>query len=196
MKKKQKEKKTIIFLNKKGGVGKTVLSDELAFEFDRENIIYDFYDVDGQGGLIHETTKEENEAAEYVIVDTPGQLNENTEECIKMADIIIVPTRASFQEMQPLTETLNLVRAAKKKSTPVIIVLNGWNRFTTYSQFEEWLNVEYPEYNKIVRLSQSEPLAQASSHGMSVIDYSPRNAASVQLKKLWTIVKYELNIKL
>lgn len=186
--------KTISFINQKGGVGKSLLADELAFEFDREHIEYNFYDLDGQGGLIHE--QKENEKAKYIIVDTPGQLTDDIAECIKESDVIIVPTRASIKEMDPLQRTLDLIKKVKKKKTAVIIVLNGWNRYTTYSQFEEWLANEYPEFDKIITLPQSEPLAQAGSYGMSVLDYKPRNVASTQLSKLWSVVKYELGMKL
>lgn len=186
--------KTISFINQKGGVGKSLLADELAFEFERLNIEFSFYDLDGQGGLIHEQTV--NEKAKYTIVDTPGQLTEDITTVIKESDVIIVPTRASIKEMEPLERTLKLIQDNKKKKTAVILVLNGWTRFTTYTQFETWLNNEYPEFDKIITLPQSEPLAQAGSYGESVITYKPRNIASDQLKKLWAIVEYELGMKL
>lgn len=189
-----KTSKTVSFINQKGGVGKSLLADELAFEFERENIPFSFYDLDGQGGLIHAQTEDEN--ANYIIVDTPGQLTEDIASCIKESDVIIVPTRASIKEMEPLERTLDLIKAVKKKKAAVIIVLNGWNRYTTYNQFEEWLKQQFPEFDKIVTLPQSEPLAQAGAYGQSVISYKPRNAASDQLRKLWAIVKYELGMKL
>lgn len=186
--------KTISFINQKGGVGKSLLADELAFEFERNDIPYSFYDLDGQGGLIHEEV--ENKKAQYNIVDTPGQLTEDIGNCIKESDIIIVPTRASIKEMAPLERTLDLIKSSKKKKAAVIMVLNGWNRYTTYSQFESWLHDEYPEFNKIITLPQSEPLSQAGSYGKSVIDYKPRSKASEQLKKLWAVIGYELGMKL
>lgn len=186
--------KTVAFINQKGGVGKSLLADELAFEFERENLPFNFYDLDGQGGLIH--TQSENPNAKYNIVDTPGQLTEDIANCIKESDLIIVPTRASIKEMEPLERTLDLIKSVKKKNCVVIIVLNGWNRFTTYNQFEAWLAETYPEFDKIVTMPQSEPLSQAGSYGQSVITYKSRCAASEQLKKLWAIVKYELGLKL
>lgn len=186
--------KTISFINQKGGVGKSILCDELAFEFDRLGIEYNLYDLDGQGGLIHEEKNEENAA--YWIVDTPGQLVDEIVDAIKNSDVIIVPTRASIKEIEPLQRTLNVIKKNKKKKAVVIMVLNGWNQYTTYNQFEEWLKNEYPEFDKMLTLPQSEPLAQAESYGRSVIDYKPRNRASEQLKKLWAIVEYELGIKL
>ena len=42
---------------------------------------YNFYDLDGQGGLLHEGINNDN--AEYNIIDTPGQLTKDTANIIK-----------------------------------------------------------------------------------------------------------------
>ena len=181
--------KTISFINQKGGVGKSILADELAFEFERKNIRFSLYDLDGQGGLLHEETN--NADADYNIVDTPGQLTKDITNVIKESDIIIVPTRASVKEMEPLNRTLQLIKSCKKPTAMVILVLNGWNRFTAYAQFEEWLKTEYPEFNKIITIPQSEALSQAGAYGQSVIQYQPKNKASEQLLKLWAIAECE-----
>ncbi len=76
------------------------------------------------------------------------------------------------------------------------MVLNGWNKYTTYTQFEEWLHYEYPEFDRIITLPQAECLPQAESYGKSVIEYKNKSGISEQLKKLWAIVEYELGIKL
>ena len=186
--------KTISFINQKGGVGKSLLADELAFEFERKGLLFNFYDLDGQGGLIHEERELEN--AQYNIVDTPGQLTKDILNAIKETDIIIVPTRASIKEMEPLQRTLQVIENCKKDNAVVILVLNGWNRFTAYSQFEEWLAEEYPKFNKIVAIPQSEDLTKAGVVGKSVIEFNPRSKASEQLSKLWAIVEYELGMKL
>lgn len=187
--------KVIAFINQKGGVGKSVLADELCFEFDRLALPYNLYDLDGQGGLIH-TESDNTDNADYYVVDTPGQLTENVLETIKTADIIIVPTRASIKEIEPLQRTLDIIKNSKKKKAVVIMVLNGWNQYTTYNQFEDWLHREYPQFDKMITLPQSEVLAQAESNQISIIDYKPRNKASEQIKKLWSVVEYELGMKL
>lgn len=186
--------KVVAFVNQKGGVGKSVLADELCFEFDRLGLDYKLNNVDPQGGLIHEASEDSN--ADYVVVDTPGRLDEDITYVISKSDIIIVPTRASIKDMEPLQRTLNVVKANKKKKASVIIVLNAWNTYTTYSQFEEWLRNEYPNFDKILTLPQAECLSQAECFGKSVIDYRSKAKISEQLKKLWTVVEYELGIKL
>ena len=48
--------------------------DELAFSFDRTDVKYSLYDLDGQGGIIHEPKVIDD--ADYAIVDTPGYISD------------------------------------------------------------------------------------------------------------------------
>ena len=43
--------KTILVCNQKGGVGKSLCADEIAFSFERSGIPVSFYDLDTQGDL-------------------------------------------------------------------------------------------------------------------------------------------------
>ena len=47
--------KTILVCNQKGGVGKSLVADEIAFSFERSGIPVSFYDLDAQGGTLHRT---------------------------------------------------------------------------------------------------------------------------------------------
>ena len=38
--------KTVLVCNQKGGVGKTLIADELAFALERDKIRFNFYDLD------------------------------------------------------------------------------------------------------------------------------------------------------
>lgn len=60
--------KTILVCNQKGGVGKSLVADEIAFSFERSGIPVSFYDLDTQGGTLHET--HEADAAQVAVVDT------------------------------------------------------------------------------------------------------------------------------
>ena len=63
--------KTILVCNQKGGVGKSLVADEIAFSFERSGIPVSFYDLDAQGGTLHRT--QEADGAEVAVVDTPGR---------------------------------------------------------------------------------------------------------------------------
>lgn len=62
--------KTILVCNQKGGVGKSLVADEIAFSFERSGIPVSFYDLDAQGGTLHKTN--EADGAQVAVVDTPG----------------------------------------------------------------------------------------------------------------------------
>ena len=62
--------KTIFVCNQKGGVGKSLVADEIAFSFERFGIPMSFYDLDAQGGTLHGT--HEVDGAEVAVVDTSG----------------------------------------------------------------------------------------------------------------------------
>ena len=49
--------KNILICNQKGGVGKSLIADELAFSFERSQIPLSFFDLDRQGGTIHQTAQ-------------------------------------------------------------------------------------------------------------------------------------------
>ncbi len=99
--------KKILICNTKGGVGKSLIADELSFSFERTGTVYNFYDLDSQGGTIHRTNKNVN--ALVSVIDTPGALNEQMALWISSADLIIVPTRTTSKDIEPLKRMIEIV---------------------------------------------------------------------------------------
>ena len=160
--------KTILVCNSKGGVGKSLIADELAFSFERTETPMSFYDLDSQGGTIHKTKQVAN--AKVAVVDTPGALQSQLTDYMKAADVIVIPTRTTSRDIEPLQRMQAAVRANAPKAK-VIYVLNGWNRWRASSDFLEWFKGQVGN-GKIVTLPQSESFVQASAYGQSVIEYS------------------------
>ena len=73
--------KTILVCNQKGGVGKSLVADEIAFSFERSGIPVSFYDLNTQGGTLHKT--HEADGAQVAVVDTPGALQEALADWLK-----------------------------------------------------------------------------------------------------------------
>ena len=92
--------KTILVANQKGGVGKSLIADEIAFSFERSGIPISFYDLDKQGGTIHSTS--ENPDAKVQIVDTPGALDEDLPSWMREADVLVIPTRTTSRDIPTL----------------------------------------------------------------------------------------------
>lgn len=167
--------KKILICNQKGGVGKSLIADELAFSFERSNTPLAFLDLDNQGGTIHKTNP--NEEAKVVIIDTPGALQTQLKDWLADADVVIIPTRTTSRDIEPLQRMQRAVQTSVKPSTPVLYVLNGWNRWRASSDFLVWFMAQVkPE--SIVKLPQSEQFVQAGAASVSVVEYNRGGSAA------------------
>src|SRR5699024_10062065 len=126
--------KTILVCNQKGGVGKSLVADEIAFSFERSGIPVSFYDLDAQGGTLHRT--HEADGAQVAVVDTPGALQEALSEWLKEADVVCIPTRTTSRDIEPLMRMRKAV--FKHSRAKIVYVMNGWNRFKASRDFMEW----------------------------------------------------------
>ena len=184
--------KNILVINRKGGVGKTLVSDELAFALDAKKVPYNFYDLDGQGGTLHEPV--EMDGAEISIVDTPGSLQGEMGEWIKDADLIIVPMRPTTTDMPATEVTLELVKD-NAPDTPVVYVVNGINRFRATQEFLEFMNEEHAG-EPIYCLPQSEAFTQSRLANQSVASYNAKHPAAIATKNftdgVWKLLELDI----
>lgn len=157
--------KTILIANQKGGCGKTLVVDELAFSFDRTDVKYSLYDLDGQGGIIHEPKVIDD--ADYAIVDTPGYISDNLGELIQGADLIIIPTRTTYKDIPTLQTMLELIEQ-NGKSSDTMFIFNAWNRFNAAAAFEDWFKT-VRDGRHVSIIPQSEEFAKASKAQMKRI---------------------------
>ena len=166
----------IITLNQKGGVGKSMLADEIAFSFERTGEALAFYDLDSQGGTLHETSPAETMSeASVAVIDTPGALQKDLDAWLNEADVVVIPTRTSHREIEPLTRMISaLDRHPGKK---VLFVLNEYNRFRVSATFREWLKSIRDE-RTILTLKHFEQIDQAGLNSMSVVEYAPGSKAA------------------
>lgn len=167
--------KKILICNQKGGVGKSLIADELAFSFERSHIPAAFLDLDGQGGTLHKTDQRRDAAA--AVIDTPGALQKEMGIWMSEADVIVIPTRTTGRDIDPLLRMQEIaVRSAPK--IPIVYVLNGWNRYRASADFKSWFEQEKTAESIILTLPQSEMIVQAGAAGISVIEYAKSSAAA------------------
>ena len=160
--------KKILICNQKGGVGKSLVSDELAFSFERSGIPVAFLDLDVQGGTIHKTNP--LPGAEVAVIDTPGALQAELPTWLAEADAIVIPMRTTSRDIPPLWRMRKAIEAAGKENN-VLYVLNGWTRFRASLDFLTWFQGAFGEDVPICRLPQSELFIQAGAAGRSVVGY-------------------------
>lgn len=167
--------KTILFLNQKGGVGKTLLADETAYALERSPYVksVSFIDLDGQGGTRHIS----NDAADadVMIIDTPGALQMDTPKWIEGADVVVIPTLTSNYEAAPLGRML--AAASKFPHKKVLIVLNNYEDDEDTREFREQLGSLADRY-QICELPHRKDYKKAVNRGQSVVDFKPSSDAA------------------
>lgn len=186
--------KNVLVCNQKGGVGKSLIADELAFAMDRCGTPYSFCDLDDQGGTIHQT--KETPGAEVLIIDTPGALQKDIIEWMRQADIIVIPFRPTSREIPPL-QRMMAIADQHAKDKPVLYVMNAWNRYKASQDFHEWLKQEQRNRRtsmQILMVPQSEMFVQAAAQEISVVERDPRCTASTSIKQVSNWVRSMLGL--
>jgi len=178
--------KSILFVNQKGGVGKTLLADNCASYFEKKGKI-SFIDLDQQGGAIHKTNVDPE--AEHQIIDTPGALQDNMKKWIKSADVVVIPTRCTSLEMPPLKTMMDLISDFDKSK--FIIVFNCWNRCKGTARFINWFSLAYPGY-KTFLMPNSIVLSDAAESLQSVFDYKPNHKSAETMSDLMKLIEITL----
>ena len=165
--------KTIAVICEKGGTGKSVLSNELYMSFVRQGVPVSLYSLDGQYSDSERSRKTEN--PEVAIVDTAGVLADNLKDIIEGADMIVVPVRPTPNDIEPFTRTVKIIKQTTK--VPVLIVVNGFNRFRMSQSFLTWLKKKSWAEN-IVTIPQSEAIVQAEGMQKSVVEVDRKGPAA------------------
>lgn len=184
--------KKILLFSQKGGTGKTTLADNIAFAFEAAGVPIAFYDTDPQGGALHET--KEPDGAQVAIIDTPGTLTRETRDMIEDADLIVLPTRASRLDM-PALERARVMIEETAPNTPVIIVLNGYNRWSNAAGYKAYLETKPRSAERVIVLSQSEMIPQAAFSGISVLKHAPRSTPAAQIRDIVQTIKTALGME-
>lgn len=162
---------TVLFLNQKGGVGKTTLADELAFALERKGKTVAFVSTDPQGGSVHEVCDDPDfaEACDFQIVDTAGALKRGMDDWCRAANLILIPMLPSTRDMDPTMRTLQIAKDSGTDADIYIIV----NNFYVYGILDRQL-VEYLEDTKVpvlAKIPRAVALSNAAARGVSVAQH-------------------------
>lgn len=142
--------KTIVLASRKGGAGKTTNARHLAVAFSQAGKKVLLVDTDLQGTLTkwHKRRKTDDlpllqvayedlakslpmaakAGYEVVIIDTPPDSNEAIESTVKLADFVLIPGKASPDDIEAIPSTKNLVSSL---GIPFAFVINEAKTGTT-----------------------------------------------------------------
>jgi chromosome partitioning protein len=207
--------KTIAVCSQKGGSGKTTIALHLAVGAQRARRNTAVFDLDPQGssrvwGELRRKIQE-NDApavvaatyaslpellaaakaagAELAILDTAPHAEEvDFAQMAAASDLLLVPCRPSFLDLQAIRMTLDLARRAKK---PAAIVLNAVPiRGPLVDQAEENVNAEQARNSSAelalcpVQLHQRTAYVRSLTDGLTAQEYEPIGKASLEAAAL------------
>jgi chromosome partitioning protein len=140
--------RVLVLASQKGGAGKTTLSRHLAVEAERAGagpVV--LLDADPQGGLaawwnrrradtpvffsstLAELPRRIEQARaggfSLAIIDTPPQVTSLIRAVVQLADLVLIPTRPSPDDLDAVGRTIDIVEEAGR---PMVFVINGATR--------------------------------------------------------------------
>lgn len=169
----------VLVVNRKGGVGKTTIADELLFSLERSGIRAAYIDLDDQQSSIHVDSTDSSDQAEVVVVDTPGAFNPAVADWMRSSDIIIIPSNPSGRDIPMLMNTLDTAREVNPEAK-VIIAVNRFNKFKASTEFLDAVRQIKEDGEEVVTLPQSETFQKAYLNKRSVLEEAPKNAAALR----------------
>jgi chromosome partitioning protein len=126
--------KIILVTHQKGGVGKSTLTFNMALAIKDEAKVA-IIDLDLQGSLWRSRhsvdvpilpsdnlNEIKNLNYDFVFIDTPPYLNEKLPKLIKLADVIVVPTKTGVYDLMAIEDTLNVIKSEKGENKTLIVL--------------------------------------------------------------------------
>ena len=112
---------------------------------------------------------------------SPGVLTDNLSDLVSGADVIVIPVRPTPNDIEPFTRTVSIV--TKNTNAPLVIVVNGTNRFRMCASFMAWLEKK-PWAKNVVKVPQSEAIVQAQGMQKSVVNVDRHGAAAEAVRTM------------
>jgi chromosome partitioning protein len=204
--------KTVVIASQKGGSGKTTLAAHLAVAAENAgNGPTVLIDTDPQQTLatwwnvrVVETPKlapvslrelpDKLEALDkagfaYCFIDTPPALTEQNRQVLKLADLIVIPTRPSPNDLWSLAATLDLV---KQSETPFVFVLTQAKANTRITvQTMAALSQHGQVFQSIIH--DRVDYAAAMTDGRTALEINTSGPAAEETGELWILIKKRLS---
>lgn len=201
--------KKIAILGQKGGSGKTTVATALAVRAAHHRQSVALFDLDPQGSatrwaerrdldtpavvscqifmLGKMLAKAEEGGADLAIIDTPGKIEQAAVEAAKVADLVLIPVRATAFDLDALKELRSLLAIAGDPLAYVVI-----NAAPVQGRRHEDARavVEQLHHLKVapVRFSQRNAFSDAIIVGQTASEYEPKGKAAAEIDALYSLI--------
>ena len=203
--------KKLVVASQKGGVGKTTLALHLAVaahEAGAGPVV--MVDVDPQGSLaaawnlreaehpamarttiseLGATLKDlEADGFKLVVIDTPPAITDTISSVLELADLVVVPTRASPVDLASVGATLDLIENAGNR--PFFFVINGAKPKARLTQQALGALAKHGRVASTVFDRVDFPTAMIDGRTAAEID--PKGKAAAEIAELWAVLAERL----
>jgi chromosome partitioning protein len=202
--------KTIVIASQKGGSGKTTVTASLAVAAEQaRNGPAVIIDADPQQTLatwwnvrqaeipklapvdLRDLPGRLNALAEgflYCFIDTPPALTEQNLQVLRLADLVIIPTRPSPNDLWALGATLELVRQSQAPFVFVMTQAKSNARITVQTM------AALSEHGQVFQAIVHDRVdyAAAMTDGRTVLEINPNGASAAEITQLWECAKKRL----
>ena len=201
----------IVFASRKGGSGKTTLCGQLAVQADLLSAApVALIDTDPQGSLADWWNAREAETPVFVkthflyiqehlnelrdsgiklvFIDTPPAVTETIKAVVRLADLVIIPTRPSPHDLRAVGATVDIIESLEK---PLVFAVNGAIR---RARITSETAVALSQHGTVAPVTVHQRIGFATSmiDGRSVTEINPNSPAANEVVELWQYISSRL----
>lgn len=207
--------KTITILSQKGGSGKTTVAENLAVAAQQAGFKAILLDIDPQAsamqwgqvraaridkmppvipthpaaiaGVLDEARAQ---GVEFAFIDTAPHANTQAVDAARVADVVLVPSKATVTDLRALGNTLQVCKLADSVAHIVLTMIEPSARFLDEARATlQNLARSYPLVTLPVGIGQRVAFHYAQIDGRSVLEYEPDGKAAAEIRALFEEVR-------
>lgn len=157
--------------------------------------------VEGREYRLRETLAEVRNNYDYIIIDCPPSLGLLTINSLVSADYVLIPVQAEYYALEGLGQLLHTIALVRENIESnvsilgaVITMFDPRNRLSNQVMME--LYKYFPETIFRSVIPRSVRLAEAPSHGKSILSYDPTSKAATSYERLAQEVLHSIQHRL